>query len=200
MRRLASALGLRSRPELLVPAAGRVGSAHAVSMNPSLSGFPSPGSPDSSLFASRARVGLGRLFTGVRVDYSSRLLRACIRPHDGGLVVSSSPPLLAHRILLNPGRSVHGLARSIEAPSRPSGGGGSCPKPRPNASHSAPSLLAHPHAAAGLTFSDCPDLGTFCHPYALASGVLNRRVECTEARGVYRKVDEDGMAWSHAMA
>lgn len=150
VRRLASALGLRSRPELLVPAAGRVGSAHAVSMNPSLSGFPSPGSPDSSLFASRARVGLGRLFTGVRVDYSSRLLRACIRPHDGGLVVSSSPPLLAHRILSKPRRNAHGLARSIKTPSWVSEGGGSCPESRPNPSHSTPSLLAHQHAAAKI--------------------------------------------------
>lgn len=201
MRPFASALGLRCRAKLLLRDAGRVGSVHPCGLDESFSpGNSQSWQPRLLPVLIQSLCGPRAASYGGRVDDCGRLLRACIRPHDGGLVVSSSPPLLAHRILLNPRRSVHGLARSIEAPSRPSEGGGSCPKPRPNPSHSAPSLLAHPHAAAGSSFSDCPDCGTFCHPYALASGVLNRRVECTEARGVYRKVDEDGMAWSHAMA
>src|SRR5690606_2514222 len=116
-------------------------------------------------------------FTGVRVDYPSRLLRACIRPHDGGFEVSSSPPLLAHRILSKPQRNAHRLARSHQKhPRKYLKEAGAVPSPSP----ALPTRLRHcwliSTPSREMSFSDCLGFGTFCHPSALASGAVYRRI------------------------
>lgn len=133
---------------------------------------------------------------GSRVDHSQSASSGLSPSPRWALVVSSSPPLLAHRILPKTRRNVHGLARPSKHPR------GYLKRRELSEAPAQPFPLDS--VIVGSSGRRCDygrfliagALARFRHPPALASRVVYRRVKCTGASSIARRVE---MACSHAM-